>query len=225
MAVLRLKDYMVEADVQLLGQYGDAGLIIRASNEEEGVDAYDGYYAGMRDLDNTLILGRAGYGWIEYQARRVTPRVYAQQWYHIKLLAFGCHIVATATSPSGQTTIDAIQEPNCIQSGRFGLKSLSEWRTVAECAGARRHSSRFGESDRRRENSSCRSRSPSSDQRESHATDSEPVRVRQRYRKINISSRFISTCASIMSIPTGQPIANLRASLPTSLHMSPFTAL
>ena len=129
----RLKDYLVEADVQLLGQYGDAGLIIRASNEEEGVDAYDGYYAGIRDLDNTLILGRAGYGWIEYQARRVMPRVYAQQWYHLKLLAYGCNIVAAATSPSGQTTTDAIQEPDCIESGRFGLKSYQSgglWRNV-----------------------------------------------------------------------------------------------
>jgi signal transduction histidine kinase len=128
-----LKDYMVEADVQLLGQYGDAGLIIRASNEEEGVDAYDGYYAGIRDLDNTLILGRAGYGWIEYQARRVTPRVYAQQWYHLKLLAYGCNIVAAATSPSGLTTTDAMQEPNCVESGRFGLKSFQSgglWRNV-----------------------------------------------------------------------------------------------
>jgi signal transduction histidine kinase len=129
----RLRDYMVEADVQLLGQYGDAGLIIRGSNEEEGVDAYDGYYAGIRDLDNTLILGRAGYGWIEYQARHVLPRVYAQQWYHIKLLAFGCNIAASATSPSGQVTVDAIQVPDCIQSGRFGLKSYQSgglWRNV-----------------------------------------------------------------------------------------------
>ncbi|HEX4486475.1 MAG TPA: sensor histidine kinase [Terriglobales bacterium] len=130
---VRLKNYMVEADVQLLGQYGDAGLIIRASNEEEGVDAYDGYYAGIRNLDNTLILGRAGYGWIEYQARHVLPRVYAQEWYHIKLLAFGCNIAASATSPSGQTTTDAIQDPNCVQSGRFGLKSFQSgglWRNV-----------------------------------------------------------------------------------------------
>jgi signal transduction histidine kinase len=129
----RLKDYLVEADVQLLGQYGDAGLIIRANNEEEGVDAYNGYYAGLRDLDNTLILGRAGYGWIEYQATRVTPRVYAQQWYHLKLLAYGCNIVAIATSSSGQITTDAVQEPDCIQSGRFGLKSYQTgglWRNV-----------------------------------------------------------------------------------------------
>ena len=51
-------DYSVEADVLLLGQYGDAGLIIRASDEETGVDAYHGYMAGLRDLDNTLMMGR-----------------------------------------------------------------------------------------------------------------------------------------------------------------------
>lgn len=39
------KNYSVEADIQLLGQYGDAGLILRARNEEEGVDAYNGYFA------------------------------------------------------------------------------------------------------------------------------------------------------------------------------------
>jgi hypothetical protein len=77
-------NYMVQADVLLLGQYGDSGLIIRSSNEEEGVDAYHGYMAGLRDLDNTLILGRADYGWREYVAKTVTPRVYDQQWYHLK---------------------------------------------------------------------------------------------------------------------------------------------
>jgi signal transduction histidine kinase len=130
---IALRDYMVEADVQLLGQYGDAGLIIRASNEEVGVDAYDGYYAGIRDLDNTLILGRAGYGWIEYQARRVLPRVFAQEWYHLKFLAFECNLVATATSPAGQTTMNAVQLPDCIRGGRFGLKSYQSgglWRNV-----------------------------------------------------------------------------------------------
>jgi signal transduction histidine kinase len=126
-------NYLIEADVQLLGQYGDAGLIIRGSDEEEGVDAYNGYYAGLRDLDNTLILGRAGYGWVEYQARHVMPRVFAQQWYHLKVLAYGCNIVASATSPSGSVTTDAIQEPHCVQSGRFGLKSYQTgglWRNV-----------------------------------------------------------------------------------------------
>jgi hypothetical protein len=126
-------NYSVEADVLLLGQYGDAGLIIRASNEETGVDAYHGYMAGLRDLDNTLMMGRADYGWREYAAKAVSPRVFAQQWYHIKFLAFDCDFAASATSQRGETTTIAIRDPACIKSGRFGLKSYNtgaQWRNV-----------------------------------------------------------------------------------------------
>jgi hypothetical protein len=126
-------DYSVEADVLLLGQYGDAGLIIRATDEEKGVDAYHGYMAGLRDLDNTLMMGRADYGWREYAAKNVTPRVFAQQWYHIKFLAVDCDFAVSATSQSGETTTIAIRDPACIKSGRFGLKSYNtgaQWRNV-----------------------------------------------------------------------------------------------
>ncbi len=128
-----LSDYSVEADVLLLGQYGDAGLIIRASDEEEGVDAYHGYMAGLRDLDNTLILGRADYGWREYIAKVIVPRVYAQQWYHVRLLAVGCDFAVRARAANGTSTAAAIEDPDCIRSGRFGLKSYNtgaEWRNV-----------------------------------------------------------------------------------------------
>lgn len=126
-------NYSVEADVLLLGQYGDAGLIIRASDEETGVDAYHGYMAGLRDLDNTLMLGRADYGWKEYVAKTVAPRVFAGQWYHLKFLAFGCDFVVSATSQKYETTTIAVRDPGCIQSGRFGLKSYNtgaQWRNV-----------------------------------------------------------------------------------------------
>jgi signal transduction histidine kinase len=127
-------NYMVQADVLLLGQYGDSGLIIRSNNEEEGVDAYHGYMAGLRDLDNTLILGRADYGWREYVAKTVTPRVYDQQWYHLKVLAYGCTLAVSATPPSGPATTAAVEDPGCLPSGRFGLKSYNtgaQWRNVS----------------------------------------------------------------------------------------------
>jgi histidine kinase/3-keto-disaccharide hydrolase/histidine kinase/DNA gyrase B/HSP90-like ATPase len=126
-------NYSVEADVLLLGQYGDAGLIIRASDEETGVDAYHGYMAGLRDLDNTLMMGRADYGWREYAAKSVSPRVFALQWYHVKFLAFGCDFAVSATSQRSETTTIAIRDPGCIKSGRFGLKSYdtgAQWRNV-----------------------------------------------------------------------------------------------
>src|ERR1700722_16108080 len=126
-------NYSVEADVLLLGQYGDAGLIIRASDEETGVDAYHGYMAGLRDLDNTLMMGRADYGWKEYAAKAVSPRVFAEQWYHLKFMAVGCDFAVSATSQKGETTTIAIRDPGCIRSGRFGLKSYNtgaQWRNV-----------------------------------------------------------------------------------------------
>jgi hypothetical protein len=126
-------NYSLEADVLLLGQYGDAGLIIRASDEETGVDAYHGYMAGLRDLDNTLMMGRADYGWKEYAAKTVAPRVFAEQWYHLKFLAFGCDFAVSATSEKNETTTIAIRDPDCIKSGRFGLKSYNtgaQWRNV-----------------------------------------------------------------------------------------------
>ena len=126
-------NYSVEADVLLLGQYGDAGLIIRASDEETGVDAYHGYMAGLRDLDNTLMMGRADYGWKEYAAKAVSPRVFAEQWYHLKFLAFECDFAVSATSQKGETTTIAIRDPDCIKTGRFGLKSYNtgaQWRNV-----------------------------------------------------------------------------------------------
>ncbi len=126
-------NYSIEADVLLLGQYGDAGLIIRSTDEEEGVDAYHGYMAGLRDLDNSLILGRADYGWREYAAKPVTPRVHAQQWYHVKFLACGCEFAVSATAPDGETTSVAIEDPDCLSAGRFGLKSYNtgaEWRNL-----------------------------------------------------------------------------------------------
>jgi signal transduction histidine kinase len=127
------KNYSVEADVQLLGQYGDAGLILRARNEEEGVDAYNGYFAGLRDLDDSVILGRADFGWREYRSVPVRPRVNAQSWYHLKFLAYECDFVVTATSLSGDSTTAAVRNQDCLQSGRFGLKSYATgalWRNV-----------------------------------------------------------------------------------------------
>ena len=127
-------NYSVEADVKLLGEDGDAGLIIRASNVEDGVDSYSGYYAGLRTRDNRLALGRADHGWKEYQTTVVPGDVRALQWYHLKLLAYGCHIAASATYPlTGTTTAVAMVDKTCLKSGVIGLRSYSsggEWRNV-----------------------------------------------------------------------------------------------
>jgi signal transduction histidine kinase len=132
----RWRNYSIEADMMLLGIDGDAGLIARSSNEEEGVDSYTGYYLGLRNHDNSLVLGRAEHGWIERSKRLISSPGGIQpfQWYHLKLLVYDCQIVGTATS-SSQPGITAIgfTEKNCAESGRVGLRSYSSggvWKHV-----------------------------------------------------------------------------------------------
>ena len=118
------RNYSVEADIRLLGQ-GDGGLIIRSGREEEGVDAYSGYYAGIRTIDNSLVLGRAEHGWREVTKKASLPGgIQPFTPYHLKLLAYGCQIVAAITSalhPSPESI--AITDPECVPSGRVGLRS------------------------------------------------------------------------------------------------------
>ena len=129
------RNYSIDADVYLLGVNGDAGLIIRSGNEEEGVNAYRGYYAGVRTIDNSLVLGRADHGWMEVTKRVPVPNaIHPFQWYHLKLIAVGCRIAVELTAPPAlaRTSLD-ITDPGCIPSGRIGLRSYSSggmWRDV-----------------------------------------------------------------------------------------------
>jgi two-component sensor histidine kinase len=128
-------NYVLEADVKLLGEDGDAGLVIRASDAEAGVDSYSGYYAGLRTRDNRLTLGLADHGWEEYEDAPIPHGVRAFQWYHLKLLAYGCDVVASATFPlqGGDTTTAAVHDRDCLKAGGIGLRSYSSggiWRNV-----------------------------------------------------------------------------------------------
>ncbi len=129
------RNYSIEADVYLLGISGDAGLVIRSGDEEEGVNSYTGYYAGVRTLDNSLVLGRAEHGWTEAVKKVSDPAgIRPFRWYHLKLLAYGCQIVTAVTPASqAQATTLGITDSDCIQSGRVGLRSYSSggiWRNV-----------------------------------------------------------------------------------------------
>ncbi len=130
------RNYSIEADLMLLGQDGDAGLIVRSSNEEDGVDSYRGYYAGLRNHDNSLVLGRADHGWME-DNRMLDPiqgGIHPFQWYHLKLLAYECQLVVTATGQAhGDFKSTAIIDKDCVPSGRVGLRSYSSggvWKNV-----------------------------------------------------------------------------------------------
>ena len=104
--------------------------------KNEGVDSYTGYYAGLRTRDNSLVLGRAAHGWMEdvFTLNSAKGAIEPAQWYHLKLLAVGCQLVASATVPSASNpTTVSIKDKDCVSSGRVGLRSYASggvWRNV-----------------------------------------------------------------------------------------------
>jgi signal transduction histidine kinase len=129
------RNYSIEADVYLLDISGDAGLMIRSGHEENGVNAYSGYYAGVRTLDNSLVLGRADHGWSEMVRPDPLPgKIVPYRWYHLKLMAVDCQIAASVSAGSRPAqTAFSVNDSQCIPSGRVGLRSYSSggiWRNV-----------------------------------------------------------------------------------------------
>jgi len=130
------RDYWLESDLESLGANGDFGLVVRSSKEDRGVDSYSGYYVGLREHDNSLIMGRSDYGWSEYAALKLRTVIEPFHWYHLKVVAVGCTIAAQFTDPAtnARSSIAMKQAPSdCAESGRIGLRSVatrSAWRDI-----------------------------------------------------------------------------------------------
>jgi signal transduction histidine kinase len=127
------KDYIVQGDVQLLGA-GSVGLLARVSDAELGENSYKGYFAGVRTVDNSLVVG--AYDFIYHEAAKVVlpEPVRPVRWYHIKLKAEGCQITASAWAVGMRELKTApVNDPDCFRSGRIGLRSNGTggvWRNV-----------------------------------------------------------------------------------------------
>jgi signal transduction histidine kinase len=124
----------LSADVRLDHSTGDGGLMVRAQNEELGVDAYNGYYVGLRPLEGTLIAGRSNYSWSEVAPVAMPGGVQEGVWYHLALVMFGCRLGISAENLSThQKAYLVLHEEQCVPAGRIGLRSLStgvQWRNV-----------------------------------------------------------------------------------------------
>ncbi len=132
-------DYSISAQVRfdlLFSEthYGDAGLIIRTSDPQPGVDSYKGYYAGLRPDSQTVVLGRASYQWRLLQEAKLVVPVSSGEWYGLKLAAHGCTLEVTASPPGqGAATQIRYQDPSCLTSGVAGLRSFyasASWRNM-----------------------------------------------------------------------------------------------
>jgi len=132
-------NYTISADIRfnlLFSEthYGDAGLVIRTSDPEKGVDSYHGYYAGLRPDEQTLILGRASYDWHLLEIAKLASPIAAGAWYHLELSAQGCKLIVTA-KPYGDLPSTRIEhvDNQCLTEGVAGLRSFytqASWRNV-----------------------------------------------------------------------------------------------
>jgi signal transduction histidine kinase len=194
------RNYSIEADINLLGINGDAGLIIRSRDEETGVNAYTGYYAGIRTLDNTLVLGRAEHGWMEITKQSQGPSgIRPATWYHLKLLAYDCQVVAAVTSLSHPAATSlAVKDSDCISSGRVGLRSYSSggiWRNVVVHPATRQDLVEMLQSTEAQEKSSTSAAAQDPEFLQSHRIEQEQARAGSNTRTQSIESLLLTSSA------------------------------
>jgi signal transduction histidine kinase len=116
-------DYQLQADMQIAEPYGEAGLILRSSGEQEGVDAYHGYFAGIRTMDASFELGRADFGWHPFLHHALPVDADLRAPIHIRLAAVGCRFAVLIVLTDGRQTAASADDPDCLRTGRFGLRS------------------------------------------------------------------------------------------------------
>ena len=128
-------DYKLAADMKLLGHHGEVGVIVRANEMTAGINAYRGYYAGFRSMDNSLILGYSDHDWVETRPVPLRSHVMVNDWMHINVVAFGCNIGAELTVlRTGEQVRSLLQSAPCVSQGSIGLRSLSAgaaWRNIS----------------------------------------------------------------------------------------------
>lgn len=132
-------NYKISADIRFDLLFadthrGDAGVVIRTTDPEPGVDSYEGYYAGLRPDDQSVVLGRASFDWHELKVARLAAPVEVGNWYHLELSASGCNLNVIAIPLGGgpHTNID-YHDDHCLASGVAGLRSFyaqASWRGV-----------------------------------------------------------------------------------------------
>jgi hypothetical protein len=133
------RNYRISADIRFDLLFpetdrGDAGLVIRTTDPEQGVDSYEGYYAGIRPESQTVVLGRASYDWRPLETVPLASPVSVGGWYHLELSAQGCKLSVVATPEhGGNATHIEHQDDSCLTNGVAGLRSFyaqASWRNV-----------------------------------------------------------------------------------------------
>jgi hypothetical protein len=132
-----MSDYKLDSDLRFDSdrnqKWGDAGVILRASNVQIGTDSYYGYYAGLRLNDQSLVFARIENEYIELAVAKLPEPVRIGQWYHLSITAQGCEfrIVAQSMPSLDAAKIDYTDVGCGFRNGSPGIRSYgmqSSWR-------------------------------------------------------------------------------------------------
>lgn len=119
-------NYSISAEMMMLGHGGDVGMMVRVSDAEKGINAYRGYYVGIRSQDQALVMGVADHDWIEARPVPVQGGIRHRVWYRLQVFAVDCEIAAHLENlDTHQHTWAAINSAPCFSTGKVGLRSLN----------------------------------------------------------------------------------------------------
>jgi hypothetical protein len=112
-------DVVYDAEV-LIGDEGDAGVILRCNNDSLGTDHYQGYYVGINAQANAVVFGRANNDWqpLASQGKALDP----DKMHHIRIEARGAQF---------RVWVDDMETPileasdDTYKSGKLGIRSYS----------------------------------------------------------------------------------------------------
>ena len=127
-------NYAMDADLSL-SSTGEAGIIARVSDAEQGVDSYSGIYAGLRVRDEALVVGIADHSWNEISAKSLLYPIVSNVWYHIRLELRGCDLTIFTWPDGKSNNIVQVHDSlaQCPEQGEIGLRSYDsggQWKNI-----------------------------------------------------------------------------------------------
>lgn len=116
----KFSDFTYETNIQLNSNKDNAGVLFRVTNPSNGVNTYNGYYAGI-SAEGYVVLGKANGSWTEL--RKVATTVSGSKWHKLKVVAYKSNI---------KVYFDNMEAPiidindNSFSQGSIGVRS---WNT------------------------------------------------------------------------------------------------
>lgn len=129
-------NYSLSGDVQLNASTGgspNAGLLVRVTNPSVGVDALNGYYAGV--TPTSIVLGREQSGWTALASATLPVSLPVGAWYHLTVESVGCVITVTGVPSAGGSQVSmTYNDSGCtFTSGAIGVRTYNTtatWRDI-----------------------------------------------------------------------------------------------